>query len=196
MNKSLVLTSGGLDSTVLFTYVKHGLKEETTPLFFRYSQPFLYQETSALKKVLSREDYETLVEMYLPAMKPTDGEFIPQRNLVFLSVALNYAETNGYDKIYAGFIDVSDGESGREYFDTSKPFVELVQKMTDRVEIITPFINKTKWDVIALGEKLEVDMVDTWSCNFVSNFTDKPCGECGNCEIRKIAFGNVPISPV
>jgi 7-cyano-7-deazaguanine synthase len=49
----------------------------------------------------------------------------------------------------------------------------------------TPFIQRTKAEIVALGVELGVPFADTWSC-----YVGGPlhCGKCGTCVERKEAF--------
>ncbi|TXH54674.1 MAG: 7-cyano-7-deazaguanine synthase, partial [Desulfurellales bacterium] len=52
-------------------------------------------------------------------------------------------------------------------------------------EIRTPFIYKTKADIVALGVKLGVPYEKTWTCY---NGGDVHCGRCATCVERLEAF--------
>jgi 7-cyano-7-deazaguanine synthase in queuosine biosynthesis len=53
------------------------------------------------------------------------------------------------------------------------------------IELVAPFIHKTKADVAALGETLGVPWEKTWSCY---EGGDVHCGTCGTCVERREAF--------
>jgi 7-cyano-7-deazaguanine synthase len=56
---------------------------------------------------------------------------------------------------------------------------------SDNLELIAPFLRKSKEEVIDIGTKLNVPFVDTYSC-----YEGKPlhCGQCGACQTRKQGF--------
>ena len=54
-----------------------------------------------------------------------------------------------------------------------------------KIQLNTPFINKTKAEEITLGEQLGVDWSLTWSCY---RGGAKPCGTCDSCLLRAKAF--------
>jgi 7-cyano-7-deazaguanine synthase len=53
------------------------------------------------------------------------------------------------------------------------------------VELLRPFIDRTKADIARRGAELGVDFSRTWSC-YVGGETH--CGECGTCVERREAF--------
>ncbi|MHA1797433.1 MAG: 7-cyano-7-deazaguanine synthase, partial [Candidatus Helarchaeota archaeon] len=54
-----------------------------------------------------------------------------------------------------------------------------------QIEIIQPFINMSKEEVVKLGIELGVPLERTWSCQ---EAYEEPCKKCSSCETRyKIA---------
>ena len=53
------------------------------------------------------------------------------------------------------------------------------------MEIVAPFFDMTKAEVVKLGAELGVPFENTWSCY---EGKDKPCGKCGTCQERIESF--------
>jgi 7-cyano-7-deazaguanine synthase len=54
-----------------------------------------------------------------------------------------------------------------------------------RVDLVTPFITKTKGEVLEMGLELEAPINLTWSCYLGG---ETPCKECPTCLERAEAF--------
>ena len=55
----------------------------------------------------------------------------------------------------------------------------------EKVELIRPFVDWTKADIVRRGAELSVPFVKTWSCY---KGGDLHCGRCGTCIERREAF--------
>jgi 7-cyano-7-deazaguanine synthase len=53
------------------------------------------------------------------------------------------------------------------------------------LHLFTPFVNKTRAQIVEIGTYLGVPFEDTWSCY---EGEDLHCGLCGTCNERKEAF--------
>jgi 7-cyano-7-deazaguanine synthase len=211
MKRAIVLLSGGLDSTVAIHLAKsEGF--EVYALSFDYGQKHnkeLECAKAIAKKVGAAGHNIVTLQLNLwggssltdSKMEVEDGDvtrtdipqtYVPARNMVFLSVAASYAEAIGAQDIFIGVSEVD--YSG--YVDCREEFIrsmeETINKGTvmgaehgKKINIHTPFINKTKAEEIQLGEKLGVDWSLTWSCY---RGTEKPCGKCDSCLLRAKAF--------
>jgi 7-cyano-7-deazaguanine synthase len=119
--------------------------------------------------------------------------YVPARNIIFLSIALAYAETVEATHIFIGVNAVD--YSG--YPDCRPQFIEAFQKMVmvgtksgvegNPIIIEAPLINMTKAEIIALGTSLGVDYSLTSSC-YNPSPEGKPCGICDSCMLRKKGF--------
>lgn len=111
---------------------------------------------------------------------------VPFRNGIMLSVAAGLAESRGADAVviaaHAG--DHAIYPDCRPEFMTS--MAEAIRLGTyAQVEVLRPFITKSKADIAGLGAALGVDYARTWSC-YAGGETH--CGECGTCIERREAF--------
>ena len=122
--------------------------------------------------------------------------YVPARNTIFLSFALSYAEAIKAKEIYIGVnaIDYSGYIDCRPTF--IKKFQDLIKVATvlgvegKPIKIKTPLINKTKEQIIKLGQRLGVDWSSTWSC-YVGK--DLSCGLCDSCQLRLRGFAQAGI---
>jgi len=204
MKNAIVLCSGGLDSVVTAFYVREKLNYgKIVILFFDYGQRALEREGECARmcaEMLGAEfkkiklsglsgllvDGSEAVELSEKDLKDTKKEggkwYMPQRNLIFLSYALSFAESVGGADIFVGF----ENEGQEHYPDTTSEFVEKVNQLAEgSVKVIAPFIEKDKEDIISIGGKFGVDFTKTFSC-YVG--LEKHCGKCLACKLRMAGF--------
>lgn len=205
IKKSVVLLSGGLDSTTLTYYLeKEGRK--VYPVIFYYKQKHDREVQAALATcsklnlpcevinldVLSRlapsaltRDSIAIPEGHYEAesMKAT---VVPNRNMVFLSLATSYAIGIGAEEVaYAA-------HSGDHtiYPDCRPEFIDRMSEAISlcddsKISLVTPFKSFSKKEILELGLGLGVDYSLTWSCY---KGRRKACGKCGTCIERLEAF--------
>lgn len=142
--------------------------------------------------LLSGSDDSIPQETYAEQLEKTDGKpvstYVPFRNGLFLSSAASIALSNDCSVIYYGAH--SDDAAGNAYPDCSSDFNDAMNKAIylgsgKQLEIIAPFVNLTKTDVVKKGLELGVPYEMTWSCY---EGGDRPCGVCGTCRDRIKAF--------
>ena len=114
--------------------------------------------------------------------------YVPFRNGLMLSAAASIAISVGAAEIYYGAH--ADDAAGNAYPDCTPQFTEAIDRAikygTDgQVQVIAPFIRKTKADIVYEGTMLGVPYDLTWSCY---EGGEHPCGKCGTCIDRKKAF--------
>lgn len=206
--RAVVLLSGGLDSAVtLFAAKKAGF--DCACLIFDYGQRHK-KETSAAKKIAkaagvayrivkldfpwkgsSLLDVRKKVRSRLTPAGIIPGTYVPARNIIFLSIALSFAEARGADAVYIG----AHAQDYSGYPDCRPEFFRAFQRASDsgtkagtagkKIRVITPLINKSKAQIIVLGEKLKVPFGLTWSCY---RGQDVACGTCDSCRYRAKGF--------
>ena len=111
---------------------------------------------------------------------------VPFRNGIMLSVAAGLADSKGA----SGLVIAAHAGDHAIYPDCRE---EFMQSMGDairlgtyaEVEVIRPFIDRSKAEITRLGNELGVDFAQTWSC-YVGG--EIHCGECGTCVERREAF--------
>ncbi len=202
---AIVLLSGGLDSATLLYYVKR--RFNPLALVFLYGQRHRKELNSALKiakacRVKAKRvkvDFPEVGSALLDTRLKLPGRlsrkipitYVPGRNIVFLSIALSYAEAYGIDKIFIGVnaIDYSGYPDCRpEFIRAFNRMVKLGTKAgveSRPVKIVAPFINLKKSEIIKIGVSLGVPYELTWSCYAGE---EKPCGRCDSCRLRAKGF--------
>lgn len=198
---TLLLASGGLDSTVLaYKLLADGKK--IMPVFLNYGQHFADTEFDTLVDVLPpkllphikviniidifKNSNSRMIkepDLWLDDVSANDL-YLPYRNLLFLSIASSIAQTFGINKVYSAFINSNHAKE----IDCSKEFFDELSGMlseygTIRTEM--PFREFSKADVIKLGIDLDVPIAKTYSCQASST---TPCGVCPNCVDRLEGF--------
>lgn len=212
MKKALVLLSGGVDSTTLAHYVKKILNRELFAISFIYGQrhskelEFAKYQANLLNVIehkiidisfLKELKSSALINKNLDiptwdqAQKEMPITYVPFRNLIFLSIALSYAEDNGIDEVYYA----AQRQDYVGYWDCREEFVQNLNKLIElnpktKIKVLAPFINLRKSEIIKIGLELGIEYNKTWSCY---KGEEKPCGICPSCTDRKRAFEEVGI---
>lgn len=212
----LVLTSGGVDSTTcLGMAVDQYGREHVAALSMSYGQKHVKEMESAKavadyyglelhtmdlaqifcfsnSSLLQHSSEEIPKESYAVQLHKTEGSpvstYVPFRNGLFLSTAASVALSMDCSLIYYGAH--KDDAAGNAYPDCSERFYQAMNQAVYEgsghlVRIEAPFINKNKAEIVKTGLELDVPYHLTWSC-YEGN--DRPCGVCGTCIDRKLAF--------
>ena len=207
----MVLLSGGLDSaTVLAVASQHF---ECFALSFDYGQRSL-SEIRAAKQLSAiyaithqvvRIDTGVMAGSALTDRSiavPEDGSaertgipvtYVPARNTLFLSHALAVAEVMNSADIFIGVnaVDYSGYPDCRpEFIDAYEKMANLATKAGvegNQLSVHTPLIDKTKAEIIKLGDSLGLDYSLTVSC-YQANEQGEACGNCDSCQLRQKGF--------
>ncbi len=210
---AVVLLSGGMDSAVLLAYVVNTLKHGPVhALSFDYGQRHRRElecarwQADALGAAEYRaidlgfvaglvEGGTTLVEggedvPDLAELGESDLDqpptYVPNRNMMLLSVAVAYAEARGIRDVFYG----AQAHDEYGYWDCTQGFIErlnwvLELNRRDGVTVRAPFVDKKKFELVQLGSELGVDFSHTWSCY---RGGETACGTCPTCIERLKAF--------
>jgi 7-cyano-7-deazaguanine synthase len=209
MAGSLVLLSGGLDSTVCCAVAARagGL---ALALAFDYGQRHRV-ELQRAAAVASHYGVEHLVvdldaarwggsaltDPAIPVPEPDGGDagipltYVPARNLIFLSVAMGVAEARDLDAVYVGVnaLDYSGYPDCRpEFIEAFSAAARLALKRGVEgraVEIRTPLVDLTKAAIVRLGVELGAPLGLSWSCY---RGGERPCQACDACHLRAKGF--------
>ena len=191
LKPSLLIMSGGLDTTtLLYLLVEKGIP--LMVLSFDYGQMAVKEIELAkthCEKFRIEQKVVKISESYIDGNLGKDGDIyhfdsvlIPNRNSVFLSIGVSYALQHGFERVYYGAT-----KSSPDYADCQPRYVHqfnILNMVSDlrEVQIRAPFIDMDKTEIIDLAIDLGVDLTKTWSCY---NNTEKPCGVCDACILRK-----------
>lgn len=210
MKKGVILLSGGLDSVTTLYFVKRK-GYALTALIFDYNQRHK-QEIEFAKRIAGINKIKYCIEkidlswtkssltdkrINIPLNQEISGHipstYVSGRNIIFLSYAFSLAESIGADKIFIG-AHIQD-YSG--YPDCRPEFLYNFQQAVNlglnkvSIKIIAPLIDKSKKDIIKIGEKLKVPFHLTWSCYKGGKY---PCLKCDSCRFRTKAFEELGIN--
>lgn len=205
--KSLILLSGGMDSTTLlyerrteiglavhFDYgSKHNHKEKDYARFNcqNLGIPFLSLDISSIfvhfKSALLKGGEEIPEGHY--EEESMKKNIVPFRNGILLSLATGIAESNGFSKLLIAnhFGDHAIFPDCRQSF--IDPFTQSIREGTgNRIELQAPYTSITKKQIVDIGKQIpDLDYEKTWSCYVGGEYH---CGKCGTCIERKEALGN------
>lgn len=204
--KIVVIYSGGLDSTVL---LHHLINEghQVHALSINYGQRHRCELKSASTIAQTLAVPHELADLsgihYLlagssltsPEIPVAEGHYtessmkstiVPNRNMLFLALATSYALSinasavayaahNGDHAIYP--------DCRSEFADAMQTAIQLADWNT--IELMRPFVDWSKADIVQRGYQLNTPLERTWSCY---NGGNVHCGRCGTCIERREAF--------
>ena len=204
MKDSVIIVSGGMDSTTLlydrrdeialaisFDYGSNhnareiayaemhckrlGIEHITIPLDFMHK----YFRSSLL------EGADAIPEGHY-ADENMKSTVVPFRNGIMLAVAAGVAESRNLTKL----LIANHGGDHTIYPDCRPEFISAMDSATIAgtyvgVRVVAPYTNITKGDIARIGKKLGIDYAETWSCY---KGGEKHCGKCGTCVERKEAL--------
>lgn len=205
-NKSVVICSGGLDSTVLLYYARS--TSDPHVLSFDYGQRHLkelnYAAATCAKLELEHNivDLTTcqgLLKSALTFAEPVPhGHYehesmkatvVPNRNAIMLSIAYGYAVSIGAPTVYIGAHAGDHAiypDCREEFFLALGSAFKLGNEWADPLPQLVPsFINLSKRDIVQIGQQYAVPFEETWSCY---EGGEVHCGKCGTCVERREAF--------
>lgn len=117
------------------------------------------------------------------AQPPT---YVPNRNMMLLSIAAAFAEAHGVANVYYG----AQAQDEYGYWDCTEAFLDRINHVLtlnrrEAVAIHAPFVRMKKSEIVRLGISLGVDFAATWSCY---RGGEHACGTCPTCVERLNAF--------
>lgn len=203
--KTLVILSGGLDSTtLLYDSIKWSSSIEA--ISFNYNQKHKRELELAAKTCeklgikhkiidigflgdiskssLTDENHAVPEGHYADEnMKQT---VVPNRNMIMMSIAAAYALNNGFDQMAIG---VHAGDHAI-YPDCRAGFIGYMAKAFaicdwNKLSLRAPYLRMSKGDIVKRGLQLKVDYSLTQTCY---KGAEKACGKCGSCVERLEAF--------
>lgn len=211
--KAVVLFSGGLDSTTcLAIAIKEGFEVYALTINYNQKQNVEIERAKNIAQQLKVKEhiiFDCPLNLICKSALTSKGievpknriilnggipiTYVPSRNIIFLSLALGYAESIGAYDIYIG-VNIIDWSG---YPDCRPEFIQAFEKMANvgtkvgvegrTFKIHTPLINLKKAEIIKLGYSLGVDYSLTHSC-YDPLPDGTACGRCDACILRRRAF--------
>jgi 7-cyano-7-deazaguanine synthase len=210
---AVVLVSGGLDSSVLLRHAVRNLSRRPVhALSFNYGQRHSKELECARKQaegiaaaVHRVIDISFMGGLLMAGSALVQGgapvpdlkdlakndltqppTYVPNRNMMLLSIAAAYAEAQGVQDIFYG----AQAQDEYGYWDCTEAFLDRINHVLalnrrERVTIHAPFVHMKKSEIVRLGLALGVDFALTWSCY---RGGEKACGTCPTCVERLSAF--------
>ena len=208
MTDAVVITSGGLDSTVLAYLAHRDWQGSVRLLSFDYGQRHV-RELQFAEETAHRLDVEwNLIDLFslgklltgsaLTGDTPVpEGHYaedtmrqtvVPNRNMIMLAcataVGINDHATVVYAGMHAGDHPVyPDCRPG--FISALSHVVGIANEGFNPPRIVAPFVEMTKAQIVSMGQALGVPFDRTWSCY---QGGDRHCGRCGTCVERAEAF--------
>lgn len=211
----VVVQSGGMDSTIAMRLCveKYGT-DNVRSLSFYYGQRQTHELTMAQKSTglfgVKHKIFDLSVlgeiskgfsanvdsDMSMPSIKDVLGDprpktYVPNRNMILMSVAAAFAEVEGLDTVIMG-LQIHD-EYG--YHDTTARFVNKVNDVLSenriiKIKVIAPFAALSKLDELLILKELDGDVSLTQHTLTCYNPNDKgeSCGRCPSCSERIANF--------
>jgi 7-cyano-7-deazaguanine synthase len=189
LRDTALLLSGGLDSITL----AHDLYKQdklAACLFFDYGQLAAQEERKAFwaftraRLDLEAEELRIGLNGMTAMLQETGAEgprIVPARNLVLISMAVNWAAPRGLKFVAIG----ATGGDQAAYADCRDGWLGILSHLTDEaagVLVVAPYTRMNKRDVAKRAVELGVALSDSWSC--YSPAESGPCGSCNACRER------------
>ena len=214
----VVILSGGMDSTISMRLCveKYG-KDNVSALTFDYGQKQAIEiERAKESTYILGVKHKIIDAMFLndisqgfsanvdknlemPTIRDVLGDprpptYVPNRNMILMSIAAAYAETQNVDTIVTG-LQVHD-EYG--YHDTSQRWVNKVNDLLSenriiKIKLIAPFSTLSKYNELLILKELDGDLgltPHTMTCYNPNNLNES-CGVCPSCSERIKNFAMV-----
>lgn len=203
--KTVLIHSGGLDSTVLLYQLREE-GNEVLALSVDYGQRHrkelafaadITQQLRVRHEIANLRGIGALLgSSSLTSNLPVaEGHYtedsmkstvVPNRNMIMLAIATGWAITEKADSVsYAAHAgDHAIYPDCREEFTNA---MDAAIRLADwhEVSLKRPFVSLSKADIVRRGAELRVPFSQTWSCY---QGADQHCGRCGTCIERREAF--------
>lgn len=219
--KSIVLLSSGLDSTVnllaalkegdvvlalTFDYGQKAAKKEiekSKALCQKYNVPHQVIELPFFKKFtktsLIAQDQEipragdVNIHSQEQSLKTADRVWVPNRNGIFLNIAAGFAEGLQADAVVPGF----NAEEAATFPDNSQEYQRRLEESfalstQNKIKVKCFTVNMDKAEIIKWGMELGLNVKDIWPCYFAGEVI---CEECESCLRFKNALKRSGVAP-
>lgn len=205
--KTVVVLSGGMDSTTALAWAKNRGHEIVGAIHFQYGSKHNARELEAIQKIADHYELPICQVFELPldglfksdllskGGKIPEGHYadesmkrtvVPFRNGIMLSIAAGYAESIGAKAVILG----NHFGDHAIYPDCRAEFAAAMRQAIKlgtyaEIELVSPFQDVDKAKIAAVGHQLGVPFALTWTCY---KGGEKHCGKCGSCVERREAF--------
>lgn len=204
--KTILVYSGGLDSTVLLYHllaegqevhalsVNYGQRhrcelERAAEICAQAQVPHQTADLAAVQPLLAGSSLTS------PEIEVSEGHYteetmkstvVPNRNMILLALATGHGLSIGAGQIaYAAHSGdhAIYPDCRNEFADAMAQAIQLCD--WNPIELSRPFVDWTKADIVRRGAELKVPFELTWSCY---KGGELHCGRCGTCIERREAF--------
>ena len=204
--KTVLIYSGGLDSTVLLAHMKSA-GYEVNALSVNYGQRHRCELEKATEICANMNISHNIADLSAiqpliagssltsPHIEVAEGHYtesnmkstvVPNRNMILLAIATGHAISIGAAEVaYAAHSGdhAIYPDCRNEFADAMSAAMQLCD--WKYIALNRPFVNWTKADIVSRGAELEVPFGKTWSCYKGEALH---CGRCGTCIERREAF--------
>lgn len=209
MSVSVVLLSGGMDSTLTATVAKRD-SDTVAALHLNYRNRTERRELQSFNAVCDRLEIATRLVVDIEFLREIGGSsltdrsmdvtkadlesksipssYVPFRNGNFLGIAASWAEALHAEKIYIGAVEEDSSgypDCRRAFFDSFEQTIALGTKGETAITIETPIIRMRKSEIVRESLRLGAPIELTWSCY---QSEDVACGVCDSCALRLRGF--------
>lgn len=214
----VVILSGGMDSTIAMRLAieKYG-KANVSALTFFYGQKQKREiematmsthmlgvkhkivDASFLGDISKGFSANVDTDMEMPTIKDVLGDprpktYVPNRNMILMSIAAAFAETQNVDTVICG-LQVHD-EYG--YHDTTQRWVDKINDLLSenriiKIKLTAPFSQLSKYDELLILKELDNNLMltaFTLTC-YNPNNQHASCGVCPSCSERIANFAKI-----
>lgn len=213
---AVVLLSGGLDSMVCAGLAREqGYRVFALTIDYNQRHRIELQRAERIAALVGAERHITLPldlrqfggsaltdTMAVPKGGLSDDipiTYVPARNLVFLSLALAWAEAVGSNDLFIGVnaLDYSGYPDCRpEFISGFESLARVATKVGSEggtVRIHAPLQHLSKAQIALESARLGLDPGESWSC-YDPLPDGKPCGLCDSCRLRRAGFAEAGLS--
>jgi 7-cyano-7-deazaguanine synthase len=197
---TVLLLSGGIDSGAAYAWLRENRR--VLPCFVDYGQRASHVEQESAAEIAQHFGDKLLVRHARLNGSLVGGEFehgreardieldplplsyVPARNLLLLSIAVNVAVEYKHTSVCIG----ANADDQLGYPDCRKEFFDAFSNaikwgVRERVDILTPFVGDSKAEVARFARVRGVPVSATTSCYVGTN-----CGQCDSCVLRGAAL--------
>lgn len=217
-NGCVMILSGGMDSTIAMRLaVERYGKDNVSALTFFYGQKQKREiemakistnmlgvkhkvvDASFLGEISQGFSANTDSDMVMPTIRDVLGDprpktYVPNRNMILMSIAAAYAEVNNVDAVICGLQSTDE----YNYHDTTARWIGKVNDLLSenriiKIKLVSPFSTLSKYQELQILKEVDgnVDLLlFTLTC-YNPDDEGNSCGKCPSCAERINAFKKI-----